>query len=133
MPTTILDGESYPQALARRYAEEAATDARLIENATNHKESDMGIKNAEFVDAQEMHRTYPDTFYAPSAEELAAIKVGDSVKVCAWDERFWVEVTGVFTHTIRGRVDNDLICTESHGLMFGDLISFHRNNVYNIL
>lgn len=33
MPTTILDGESYPQALARRHAEEAATDARIHASA----------------------------------------------------------------------------------------------------
>ena len=29
MPTTLLDGETYAQALARRHAEEAATDARI--------------------------------------------------------------------------------------------------------
>ncbi len=29
MPTTILDGESYEQARKRRFAEEAAIDARL--------------------------------------------------------------------------------------------------------
>lgn len=33
MPTTILDGESYEQALHRRYAEESALDARLSDLA----------------------------------------------------------------------------------------------------
>ena len=34
------------------------------------------------VDAQAMHREYPETFDAPDAQELAAIKPGDWVKIC---------------------------------------------------
>ena len=43
MPTTILDGESYEQALHRRYAEEAAFDARSM----NHTKEPWSFSPAE--------------------------------------------------------------------------------------
>jgi len=33
MPTTLLDGETWDQAYARRFAEEAAIDAEIAEKA----------------------------------------------------------------------------------------------------
>ena len=38
-------------------------------------------KNFTFVDGVEMNRNHPDTFHIPDADEKAAIKVGDFVKI----------------------------------------------------
>lgn len=86
-----------------------------------------------FIDAQEMARMHPDTFGAPSADELGRIDVGDSVKVCADNvERFWVTVTELNGDCLAGIVDNNLICTDQHGLKFGDIVKFKKCNIYSI-
>lgn len=48
----------------------------------------------------EMNRQYPDTFWIPSPEEKAALRSGDSVRLCwsvrrypATGERMWVQIT----------------------------------------
>jgi len=45
-------------------------------------------------------------------------------KVCLCHEAFWIkdckEENGLWT----GTVDNMLICTEDHGLLYGDTVSF---------
>ncbi|WP_435018410.1 hypothetical protein TA3x_000384 [Tundrisphaera sp. TA3] len=87
----------------------------------------------QFVDAQQMHRDHPDTFHVPSDAELAQIAPGDSVKVCDGVERFWIIVTKATEGGLTGMVDNDLVCTDEHGLSDGDTISFDRENVYDIL
>jgi hypothetical protein len=38
-----------------------------------------------FNDAQQMHKMYPATFEAPSSDELAPVRVGSLVKICADD------------------------------------------------
>lgn len=87
-------------------------------------------KNITFVNAQEMLAKHPDTFYAPSKEDLDAIKIGDSVKVCADNkERFWVTVTSVEGENITGTVDNDLVDVD---LTYGEPVTFKKENVYNI-
>jgi hypothetical protein len=84
----------------------------------------------EFVNAQEMMKKHPETFYAPSKEELDNIKIGDSVKVCVEDkERFWVTVTEIDGENITGEVDNVLIDVD---LELGEIIKFKKENVYNI-
>ncbi len=35
-----------------------------------------------FVDAQELHRLYPNTFDIPSENELEKLKLRDIVKIC---------------------------------------------------
>jgi len=86
-----------------------------------------------FVNAQEMHQAYPATFDVPTAAELSAIKPGDSVKVCAADERFWVTVTAVNDSEIQGTVDNALVFTDDHGLGYGDAIAFRREHIYDVM
>lgn len=95
-----------------------------------------------FVNAQELAVNFPDTFEAPSAEELAEIHRGQYVKVCVpcgsvvftqFDsERFWVTVESVDGDTITGEVDNDLVFTAQHGLQYGDMVQFKLENVYAI-
>lgn len=85
-----------------------------------------------FTNAQEMHRLHPDTFDAPSEDELAAIRPGDSVKVCTGGERFWVTVTQAGEAELTGTVDNDLVLTADHGLRYRDAVRFPRECVYSV-
>lgn len=94
------------------------------------------------VNAQDMAVKHPETFYAPSQEELAAIKVGDCVKIeanldfqvtGASGERFWVEVTKVNETSIVGFVANHLIWTPVHNLYHGLDVEFDFSAVMNIL
>ena len=86
----------------------------------------------EFVDAQEMHEQYPDTFEAPTKEELVGIKKGMFVKVSHNNERFWVKVTRVSKKgVITGQVWNDIGFTK-HPFKFKDRIVFETRHVYSI-
>lgn len=88
----------------------------------------------QFVNAQDMHRAHPRTFEVPDPSDLDGIKPGTSAKICAGRERFWVEVTAVRVDgEITGVIDNDLICTDEHGLKCGDLVTFRRENVYQVM
>ncbi len=88
---------------------------------------------AVFVDAQAMHKQYPSTFQAPSMEELRKIRPGHMVKVSSSGERFWVRVLDRKLFMIIGRVDNELINTDQHGLRLGNIIAFHQNCVYSTM
>lgn len=86
-----------------------------------------------FNDAQRMHKMYPDTFEAPSLEELTAVRVGSLVKICADDvERFWVLVSDVKGDRLQGSVDNDLLHSEVHQLKSDDVVSFELRHIYQI-
>ena len=85
----------------------------------------------EFTDAQSMARMHPYTFMAPGLEELAVIKVGDFVKVCHNNERFWSIVKSVDGVTVTAEVNNDLICSQP--FKCGDTISFEKRHIYDII
>ncbi len=87
-------------------------------------------KEIKFEDAQELKKQYPETFYAPSSEDLKQIKPGDFVKICAYQERFWAEVISVNDDAITARVDNVLLMWH---LKYNDIITFKTYNVYAIL
>lgn len=94
-------------------------------------------KTPDFVDAQDMAVQYPTTFWAPTLAELqAAIKPGCVIKVAAADERFWVKVTEVGLDKASGdpvfigKVDNDLISTDGHGLKLGDVVRVSWRHIY---
>lgn len=76
-----------------------------------------------------MRIEYPDTFGRPEAAELAALKVGDLVKVSIQDERFWVVLTDIKQPILEGRVDNKLF---TKALKYKDIIRFHIDNIYQI-
>ena len=86
-----------------------------------------------FNDAQELQKSYPDTFQAPSPDELKALRVGSLVKICADDvERFWVIVTHLQGGQLQGTIDNELVKTEMHRLRCDDVVSFERRHIYEI-
>ena len=63
-------------------------------------------------DAQKLANLYPETFEAPTDEELSSIKPGMFVKICVQPERFWIKVSEVKDDTIEGTVDNQLIYSD---------------------
>lgn len=89
-------------------------------------------KDINFTDAQYMREMHPETFDAPSYEELSRLCQGQYVKVCAFEERFWVQITHIdhTTNKVIGRVENDLMTRELH---FGEYVEFHTHHIYNIL
>ena len=84
-----------------------------------------------FIDAQEMAKKYPDTFEAPTLEELSKIKQDDFVKVCLNDERFWVKVIEIHEDEIIGEVDNRLL--EVQPFNMHDIIAFKKEHIYATL
>lgn len=102
------------------------------------------IQIADIVwNAQEKHLDNPDTFYAPSQDDLSTIKPGDNVKIGveinsievggASAERFWVLVIDVTDTSIIGTVNNDLIYSHFHRLNNGDLVQFDFSAVMDII
>lgn len=86
-------------------------------------------KDIEFVDAQQMKKLNPKTFEAPDEIDLKGIHVGDTVKVCAFKERFWVEITEINGDIITGRVDNILVTPL---LKYNETIQFEARHIYDI-
>ena len=86
-----------------------------------------------FANAQELAEQYPDTFKVPTATELATLRKGLYVKICAEGERFWVKIERILDDKIEGVIDNDLVRTNSHGLKCYDRVRFTSSNIYQIL
>jgi len=92
------------------------------------------IHSPVLINAAEMGRAHPDTFYYAPKKVLDSIRPGDLIKVCdqsEFPERFWVEVTksdgnGLFV----GRVDNYLFPDKPYN--FGTLIRFGVENVFDL-
>ena len=85
-----------------------------------------------FIDAQAMAKESSDTFFCPAPVALAALQVGDIVKVCTGDERFWTIIQAIDGKWISASIDNELLNTEQHGLHCDDLIRFERRHIYAI-
>jgi len=84
----------------------------------------------EFVNAQLMARKHSGTFEVPTQDELNNLKPSNFVKVCAFRERFWVEIEEINDEIITGRIDNDLVMTDE--IKFDDVITFKKENIYAI-
>jgi hypothetical protein len=86
-----------------------------------------------FVNAQEMAFQHPETFHAPSPQDLARLQPGDNVKVCVANERFWCWVLALCGEEIIGIINNDLVNSHIHCLVCGDAIRFGKKNIFQIL
>ena len=82
------------------------------------------------IDAQEMAQKHPDTFEAPTTEELNEVKEGSFVKICNGEERFWATVTKISVDKVTADVDNDLL--GDYGYNLGDEIEFEKKHIYSI-
>lgn len=86
--------------------------------------------NVELNDAQKLAKKHPNTFEAPTQEQLNSIEIGDTVKICDGEERFWTIVKELKEDHIVAEVNNKLIGDQEYNL--GDLIQFTKNNIYEI-
>jgi len=84
-----------------------------------------------FDNAIKLASKYPNTFQLPSASMLSKIKVGDNVKVCLNNERFWCLIKGVDfeKQSFVASVDNILQLNE---LKLGDIVYLNFYNIYDI-
>jgi len=79
---------------------------------------------------------------ALTEQEIARVRIGDCVKICAdfdaddgcGGERFWIEITGKtdVPVTLTGTVANDLLYTEYHGYQRGSVITVGPAKVYDV-
>jgi hypothetical protein len=90
-------------------------------------------KRTDFTNAQEMRLKHPETFHAPSKEDLDNLKPNNFIKIGVCGERFWVQVKEVNGNEIKGVVDNDLIHSDEHGYYCNDTINVQKQHVMNIL
>jgi hypothetical protein len=82
------------------------------------------------IDAQTMARQQPTTYEVPDDQELADISVGDCVKVCRCDERFWILITETSARYLVGEVNSQLIAPDNLPLKVGQLVRFERRHVF---
>ncbi|MEQ1950630.1 hypothetical protein [Mesorhizobium sp. CN2-181] len=94
------------------------------------------------IDAFERSLSHPETFNFPGFDIVEQAKPGHFLKVGAefqdadseWSgERFWVIVrtangSGAAVR-LTGEINNDLQCTDSHGLRLGDVVAFAPRHV----
>ena len=82
------------------------------------------------VNAYELHKLNPDSFYYPTNDELDNIQINDGLKVNLGNERFWTLIKEI--------KDNKFICEVSNNLIdksqcdIGDLIVVKKENIYQI-
>ena len=87
------------------------------------------------ADAVEKHAAAPETFRIPSDDAVAAVQVGDRVKLIVEPstglaERMWVTVTAVGDEELEGSLASDP--AELRGLNAGDTVQFERRHVVAI-
>lgn len=98
------------------------------------------VKVATFINAQAMALAHPESFQVPGKADLAAIKPGGFIKVCAErdgrGERFWIKVKAIRPSQdgtrYTGEVDNNLLFTEFHGLAYGDTVEVADYEIYAV-
>jgi len=99
------------------------------------------------IDAQEMAKTYPKTFFVIDQEELSEINIGNRVRLSALipehircqihkvdsdritSERFWIEVKSIDGIQITGTIITDVQLIDHN---IGDTISCEQRHVYEI-
>lgn len=84
------------------------------------------------VDAQQLHKDFPETFKVPSQEALNILAQGDLIKICVSDERFWVRIENIQGDKVTGHIYSDLVRTQYHGLKANDRIEFEKKHICSI-
>ena len=90
------------------------------------------------MDGVLLNQQHPTTFGVPSEREKAGICIGAFVKIGVRGhdgsgERFWVQVTELTATHLVGRIDNDLLYTDRHGLECDMLVKFEKRHILNIM
>lgn len=87
------------------------------------------------IDAKEMNREHPTTFFIPEQAEIEGIKEGSLVKLAFQDEwfsaeRMWVTVTKVDRDKFTGVLDNEPY--DIPNLSLGDEVTFEARHIYEV-
>lgn len=89
------------------------------------------------VDAQDMHRQYPETFDAPGLAQIAIARLGWFLKVSRNNERFWtlyVEHQGSgWDAEITARINNELLVDRNPDLRLHQLVRFKARHVLQVM
>lgn len=99
------------------------------------KNKPAGMKKDSFLlpsltDAQEMAKKHPDTFDAPTKQELSVLKKGSIVKVCFDDqERMWASLERKEKKGWVAKLDNDPMTVP---YQLGDLFYLEPKHIYAI-
>ena len=83
------------------------------------------------LDAREMNKKHPDSFWCPSNEKLDGLEVGMIVKIAHNRERFWVKLTSVTGDILSGLVDSYPM--HEHPFGYGDVIKFERRHILEVI
>ena len=86
-----------------------------------------------FVNAQLMKFYNPQTFDAPTIEDIMEVQEGDWVKVCHNNERFWCKFItwSKDTNSMFLEVGNELLSLD-HPFDLGDMIEVYPHHIYDI-
>lgn len=87
---------------------------------------------SDLVNARLVAHSHPATFSRPSDEDLKDVRVGDHVKVCRHNERFWIKVERIAADQLLGGIANDLVRPDNSDLHLGDLVCVERDHVYDV-
>lgn len=92
-----------------------------------------------FRNAKAEKENHPDTVIL-SDEQLATIKLGDAVKIALEgshagqpSEPFWLIVWFLEENYFVGEVSSSLLHSDYHGVLEGDMLQVHSNNILNIM
>lgn len=89
------------------------------------------------VDAQAMHREYPETFDAPALPEVETARLGWFLKVSRNNERFWtlyVERKGSgWDADITARINNELVKDMNPDLRLHQLVRFKARHIFSVM
>ena len=92
------------------------------------------------INAEDMNRQYPDSFYIEPDLARCSVEVEGVVKICLQGhnggERFWVTVVSKTQPPDKlmytGMVSNLLLEAPGHGLQLGELIEFGKQHIFEI-
>ena len=99
------------------------------------------IEGCTLIDAQAQHAAAPETITVPTAEEIATVAKGHSIKVgvqfpetdTCTGERFYIEVTDRLPDgRIVGTVNSPLIYSDVHGIAYADTLTVEPRHVMDI-
>jgi hypothetical protein len=90
------------------------------------------LKNPQRItDCQDKKNKNDNDFQnVPDVQKLKDIQIGDTVKIIADYERFWVTVINIAGDLIKGRVDNFL--NQSKPYNYGSYVIFEKRHIYQI-
>jgi len=88
----------------------------------------------QLIDAEAQHRAHPDTFELPEAEWFEVIEPGWLIKIGVCHpaqpgESIWCRIRHVTESGFRVVVNQQLFCSDLHGIDYGDALTVERRHI----